>query len=99
MRTGGTASGDGAVSATPDPRRPRDPLGAPLWSSADAVHFVDGDGLAWRVVECATAHVPGARGPRCLLFLSEGIARRVWAYPATWRALAPDALETMMLRL
>ena len=73
-----------------------DPLAAPLWDAPDAVRFVDGEGLGWRVVECAAAHVPGSRGPRCLIFLSEGLVRRVWSFPPEWRTLAPVALEALM---
>lgn len=90
------------MSATPDPQRPaappRDPLAAPLWHAEDAVRFTDANGVAWRVVECASAHVPGARGPRCLLFFSEGLARRVWVYPPHWRTLPPLALAALMRR-
>jgi hypothetical protein len=42
--------------------------------------------------------VPGARAPRCLVFMSEAAVRRVWAYPATWRDLSPDALLALSER-
>ncbi len=73
----------------------RDPLAAPLWHTPDAVTFTDADGLAWRVVETACADVPGARGPWCLIFLAERIARRVWTYPADWRRLSAGALARL----
>lgn len=75
-----------------------DPMGAPLWNAPEAVHFVGADGVAWRVVEIASRHVPGARGPRCLLFLSDGLARRVWDFPPGWRTLPRPALEALMDR-
>jgi hypothetical protein len=75
-----------------------DPLAAPMWDAPDAVHFVDGGGIAWRVVDCAGARVPGSRGPRCLIFLSEGLVRRVWSFPPDWRALSPAGLEALMAR-
>ncbi|AHG93348.1 hypothetical protein J421_5813 (plasmid) [Gemmatirosa kalamazoonensis] len=74
----------------------RDPLGAPLWNAPDAVHLVDAHGIAWRVVECDAALVPGSRGARCLIFLSEGLVRRAWNFPLHWRALAPVDLEALM---
>jgi hypothetical protein len=75
-----------------------DPLGAPLWNAPDAVRFADAEGLGWRVVECAAAHVPGSRGSRCLIFLSEGLVRHVWSFPPDWRTLAPVDLEALMAR-
>lgn len=75
-----------------------DPLDAPLWNSPDAVCFVGTDGVAWRVVECPAAHVPGSRGARCLVFLSEGLVRRVWHFPLDWRTLSRAALEALMAR-
>ena len=75
-----------------------DPLGAPLWEAPDAVRFVGAEGLAWRVVECAAGQVPGSRGPRCLVFLSEGLVRRVWDFPPDWRTLGPVALDALMAR-
>lgn len=73
----------------------RDPLATPLWHATDAVAFTDADGRAWRVLEVACAHVPGARGPRCLVFFAEGIARRIWTYPADWRQLSSGALDRL----
>ena len=59
----------------------------PMWSDPSAVHLVDREGVLWRVVERATADLPGARGPCCLIFLSEAVVRRVWTYPSDWRQL------------
>ena len=75
-----------------DPHPPA-PNAAVAESAGGAVAFVGADGIAWRVVECEAAHVPGARGPRCLIFFSDNVVRRVWDYPATWRALTLAALE------
>ena len=72
-----------------------DPHLAPMWSDPAAVHFVDREGVAWRVVERSTEDIPGARGPRCLIFLCEGIVRRVWTYPAAWHTLSAAALEAL----
>ena len=74
-----------------------DSLRAPLWSAADARRFSGADGIGWRVVECDCTHVPGARSAHCLVFLSEGVVRRLWDYPTDWRALALPALEALML--
>lgn len=51
-----------------------------------------GDGIHWHVHEANAAHVPGARRDRCLIFDSDGIVRRVWAYPSDWMNLTDDAL-------
>ena len=72
-----------------------DPHFAPMWNDPGAVHFVDRKGVPWRVVERSTEGLPGARGPRCLIFLCEAIVRRVWSYAAEWRALSPTELEAL----
>ena len=96
-----SAADEPDARATPDPQPgPQDtplPLGAPLWNAADAVRFTDSQGTTWRVVERETAHVPGARGARCLIFLLEGVVRRAWAYPPGWLTLPPAALEALGL--
>ena len=74
---------------------PFGPLDAPLWDTNDALRFTGAGGIVWRVVECPAAGVPGARGPRCLVFLADGIARRVWTYPPDWRLLSPVELEAL----
>lgn len=75
-----------------------DPLVAPMWTDPAAVHFMDRKGVTWRVVERSTDDVPGARGPRCLIFLCEAVVRRVWSYPADWYALSASALEALCER-
>lgn len=49
-------------------------------------------GVSWRVREVDATGTPGARGTRCLVFDSEGVARRVWTYPTDWHDLDPAAL-------
>lgn len=71
-------------------------MAAPLWDAPDAVRFIDGDGIAWRLVERGAAEVPGARGAACLICLSEKVVRRLWQYPRHWRTLAPAELEALM---
>ena len=56
------------------------------------VVVVDEHGVRWQVSERGAASVPGAKGPRCLIFMSESAVRRVWHYPAGWRQLSPDTL-------
>jgi len=73
--------------------RRRSPMS--MWSDPDAVHWVDGTGVSWRVVERGTTEVPGARGPRCLIFLSEAVVRRVWTYPSDWQHLSATDLEAL----
>jgi hypothetical protein len=48
--------------------------------------------LHWTVVEVDARGVPGARGASCLVFTRLDCIRRVWTYPADWRALDVDAL-------
>jgi hypothetical protein len=64
----------------------------------EAITIYDDHGTQWVVTERGAAHVPGARGPRCLVFMSEEAVRRVWAYPATWRYLSADALLALSER-
>ena len=73
----------------------RDAHRAPMWNDPTAVHFVDGKGVWWRVIERATDTLPGARGSHCLIFMCEAIVRRVWTYPADWRALSSTGLEQL----
>jgi hypothetical protein len=63
-----------------------------------AVEFMDADGESWRVTERDCRDVPGARGARCLIFMSESVFRRVWVYPADWRTLSAAALEELSWR-
>jgi len=55
-----------------------------------------GDGIQWHVHEASATHVPGARRDRCLIFDSEGVVRRVWAYPSDWMNLPDDALWALI---
>lgn len=63
-------------------------------------HYVEGTCLRyrdeafveWSVVEVEATGVPGARGPRCLLFSRQDCIRRVWDYPTNWRQLDAAAL-------
>jgi hypothetical protein len=52
----------------------------------------DRAGVRWRVYERHTAAEPGARGPRCLIFDSEAVVRRVWDYPPNWWELSGPEL-------
>ena len=64
----------------------------------DPVIIHDVHGARWTVSERNTAAVPGARAPRCLIFMSELAVRRAWAYPAGWRHLPADALLALTER-
>ena len=50
------------------------------------------EGVEWHVREVDAGSIPGSRSPRCLIFDSEGIVRRVWEYPDAWTELSDDAL-------
>lgn len=60
-----------------------------------AVTFVDGEHVLWRVTEHDGHQVPGSRGERCLIFVSDWAIRRVWDYPLDWRDLSPGALAVV----
>lgn len=57
--------------------------------------FVDRDGRRWQIRECAAPKHPCPRGTRCLIFESEGVARRVWSYPDDWDTLDESALDAL----
>ncbi len=54
------------------------------------------NGTPWCVHELDTSRVPGARADHCLIYESEDVVRRVWAYPPDWDALADDLLWALM---
>jgi hypothetical protein len=53
-------------------------------------------GAQWRVWEVDASSIPGARGRRCLIFDSDGIVRRVWAFPDSWAGLADDDVWSLL---
>ena len=58
--------------------------------------FRDPDsGVYWKVSEVDGRTIPGARGPRCLVFQSEIAIRRVWSYPGDWRTLGDADLAAV----
>jgi hypothetical protein len=54
------------------------------------------DGVEWRIHEADASRVPGARRSRCLIFDSDGVVRRVWAYPEDWGNLPDDRLWSLL---
>ena len=64
--------------------------GAPP-ASQEAKIFRDAGGVTWWVHEVNGEYL-GARGATCLLVVSALELRRVWRFPANWRALSPDEL-------
>ena len=62
-----------------------------------AREFTDPDsGVRWSVAEVDAPRLPGAQGqPRCLVFATEGVVRRVWAYPDGWYLLADADLAAL----
>jgi hypothetical protein len=74
------------MATSPQPGRLAPIVGA-------AVIFSDRDGEPWQVTELDCGQVPGARGARCLVFMSDSVMRRVWSYPTAWRRL--DVAELM----
>ena len=66
-------------------RQPRDVLSR---------QFFAADFSGWTVTEIA-GNVPARPGQRCLAFASSDTIRRVWDYPADWRALSDTQLEAL----
>jgi hypothetical protein len=48
--------------------------------------------MRWHVVEMTTVEHAGASQPRCLVFTSHTMMRRVYGYPAHWRTLSDAEL-------
>ena len=60
--------------------------------------LANGEWVQWMVVEVDAAGVPGARGPRCLVFTRADCIRRVWDYPTDWRTLDAAGLTALSWR-
>jgi len=58
--------------------------------------YDDVSGQHWTVREVDAARTPGARAPRCLIFDSGAVARRLWHYPRDWVALPAGALLNLI---
>ena len=67
-------------------------------ASAHTRVLFDADGVEWEISERDCTSVPGARAPRCLVFMSQHTVRRIWSYPSNWHALSPDALLALSER-
>jgi hypothetical protein len=70
----------------------------PLMSRSDSmplvrlrtVSVVDPDTtVRWSVSEIVAFALPGAPRATCLVFAADGVARRIWHYPANWADLSP----------
>ena len=57
--------------------------------------FTGTDGQLWSVREVVAGNAPSGQGPRCLVFSSEMVVRRVWRYPTDWRGLPDADLEAL----
>jgi hypothetical protein len=58
-----------------------------------AVTLLDPDtGKHWTVSEVLAVDLPGAPASACLVFDTNGLARRIWRYPANWADLSPRDL-------
>jgi hypothetical protein len=53
---------------------------------------IDRAGTTWRVKEIDASELPGNRGPRCLIFETTELMRRIWQYPRRWFELSDAAL-------
>lgn len=54
------------------------------------------DGVRWTVIEASAARTPGAKSYRCLIFDSDGIVRRLWAFPEAWSDLPDDQILALL---
>jgi hypothetical protein len=54
------------------------------------------DGVRWTVREASTASIPGAKSHHCLIFDSEGVVRRLWAYPDDWAQLGDKEIVALL---
>jgi len=54
------------------------------------------EGTRWTVHEASAAQTPGARAYRCLIFDSEGIVRRLWAFPEQWTDLSDEQILALL---
>jgi hypothetical protein len=54
------------------------------------------EGVRWTVREASAAQTPGAKSYRCLIFDSEGVVRRLWAFPEAWNDLADDQILALL---
>src|SRR4051812_36798786 len=54
------------------------------------------EGVRWTVHEESAARTPGAKSHRCLIFDSEGIVRRLWAFPNGWANLPDDQILSLL---
>ena len=54
------------------------------------------DGIRWTVREASTSSIPGAKADRCLIFDSEGVVRRLWAYPDDWAQLGDREIVKLL---
>jgi hypothetical protein len=91
----------------PMPDRPtRSPLVAPVHTrrlppplrTGATVYFADYDRRTWAVHEADCGHLADARAPRCLLFESDAVVRRVFFFPPEWAALSTEELIALARR-
>src|SRR4051812_23417687 len=93
-----------AAEETRDSRTKTDELPLDEWAHASVfasrivqglVDDPDGESVNeanWTVREIDARNIPGALGPRCLVFESVEMVRRLWVYPAAWMSLPARAL-------
>jgi hypothetical protein len=61
-------------------------------TGGDAMRELFRQGVRWAVHEASAARTPGAQASRCLIFDSEGIVRRLWAFPEQWAQLSDQEI-------
>ena len=89
------------LASTPTPSRPVPAFGsarAPRLTPQEPRRFVDSVSRAWTVREVAAPDPRLSPRPTCLVFETEGLARRVWQFAADWQSLADGELEALSER-
>jgi hypothetical protein len=54
------------------------------------------DGIRWTVRKVDSSRQPGSRRPTCLIIECDGVVRRVWDFPASWRELSDDEIWSLL---
>ena len=54
--------------------------------------------VKWNVSEIVAFALPGAPRATCLVFAADGVARRIWNYPADWADLPARELIKLSWR-
>jgi hypothetical protein len=65
---------------------------------AEEFFFTDVGGTHWAISERDGSAVPGSRGSRYLVCMTDNAVRRIWDFPVEWRHLRRDDLQMLVDR-